>query len=120
MAGESPRSPSSYSTGSGSGGSSSPLNGFVEAFGTAVTSTAAASATAAIAAGRLLTPGGGRERGERFEDMMTARLDDLAKMIGEIADRVLKYVSDRMPGLEACAISTLDTIFAPRLVLRCD
>ena len=52
------------------------------------------------------------------EGASAERIDKLAAMIGEVADRVLKDVSDRMPGLEAWAISTLDTIFAPRLVLR--
>lgn len=48
------------------------------------------------------------------------KMDELARVIGEVADKVLKHVSDRMPGLEAWTISTLDTIFAPRLVLRCE
>lgn len=56
------------------------------------------------------------------EEALDAKAEDMAQMIGQIADRVLKFVSDRMPGLEAWTISTLDTIFAPRLVLRyeCD
>ena len=45
-------------------------------------------------------------------------MDEVARVVGEVADGVLKHVSDRMPGLEAWIISTLDTIFAPRLVLR--
>lgn len=54
----------------------------------------------------------------RRDVVLSAKAGEVAVMIGQIADRVLKYVSDRMPGLEAWTISTLDTIFAPRLVLR--
>lgn len=102
------------------GGSTSPLDGFVEALTTAITSTAAASATAAIAARRLSPPAEGKVNSALLEEEISTRLDNLGKMIGEVADRVLKYVSDRMPGLEAFTLSTLDTIFAPRLLLRCD
>lgn len=49
---------------------------------------------------------------------LDGKVDDIARMIGQIADRVLQFVGNRMPGLETWTISTLDTIFAPRLVLR--
>ncbi|CBN75175.1 conserved unknown protein [Ectocarpus siliculosus] len=45
-------------------------------------------------------------------------MERVGRMIGEVADAVLKHVSDRMPGLEAFTLEILDTIFAPRLVLR--
>ncbi|CAM9458445.1 unnamed protein product [Chrysoparadoxa australica] len=41
-----------------------------------------------------------------------------AAVIGEVADAVLKFLSERMPIVEQWAIEGLDTIFAPRLVLR--
>lgn len=57
-------------------------------------------------------------RFHRGDGVLSAKSGEVAVLIGQIADRVLKYVGDRMPGLEALTISTLDTIFAPRLVLR--
>lgn len=111
---------SSDSSNAENGGSASRLDGFVGALTTAITSTAAASTTAAITARRLSPPVEGKINSALFEEEISTRLDNMAKMIGEVADRVLKYVSDRMPGLEAFALSTLDTIFAPRLLLRCD
>lgn len=96
--------------------------------GVAVTgvSTAAAASRAGGSGGR----GGGGGGGVRStaaasaglavssEEAVAAKMGEVAKAIGEVADSVLKHVSDRMPGLEAWTISTLDTIFAPRLVLR--
>lgn len=78
---------------------------------------------ATSAAGAISRAGGQSRHSDRTpapisEEALAAKVDDVAEAIGQIADRVLKFVSDRMPGLEAWAISTLDTIFAPRLVLR--
>lgn len=114
------RSPSGDSCNPENGGSASPFDGFVEALTAAITSTAAASSTVAIAARRLPSPSKTEVNSALIEEKISTRLDNLAKIIGEVADRVLKYVSDRMPGLEAFTLSTLETIFAPRLLLRCD
>lgn len=82
----------------------------------AVSAMSASTNAAAAAAGRSSRSIGASVTSD---EATAERIDKLAVMIGEVADRILKDVSDRMPGLEAWTISTLDTIFAPRLVLRC-
>lgn len=120
--------------GSGGGGGgdgpgergSSLLSGMAVLAGVAVTGVSAAASAAGRSSSRSVNGGGSRGGGgggERStaaasEEVMAARLEEVARVIGEVADKVLKHVSDRMPGLEAWTISTLDTIFAPRLVMR--
>lgn len=84
-----------------------------------------ASATAiASAAARATGRAGGRSSSSNGahipvkDEVLAEKVEDITRAIGQIADRILQFVSDRMPGLEAWTISTLDTIFAPRLVLR--
>lgn len=82
----------------------------------AVAGIKAASIAVAAASTRRSTRPTGRSRDTAPASEEKAA--EVARLIGEVADKVLKHVSDRMPGLEAWTIRTLDTIFAPRLVLR--
>lgn len=101
--------------GGGGRGSSSLLSGAAVLAGVA--------ATGVAASGRSSRSGGGGRGGSTAaaaagEEAVAAKMEEVARVIGEVADGVLRHASDRMPGLEAWTISTLDTIFAPRLVLR--
>lgn len=98
----------------GAGGGSIPETFFIAASASTVIATAAA---------RAMCGGGKHVLADQthtcaHEENLATKMEDVAEMIGHIADKVLMFVSDRMPGLEAWTISTLDTIFAPRLVLR--
>lgn len=44
--------------------------------------------------------------------------DDLMKLLGLWVDQALNYLSEKAPSIEAWLIEALDTIFAPRLLLR--
>jgi TAG lipase / steryl ester hydrolase / phospholipase A2 / LPA acyltransferase len=46
------------------------------------------------------------------------KLGEYLGLIGELADKTLKFLSEKAPGLETWLIEALDTIFAPRLLLR--
>jgi len=112
---------------SGERGSSSLLSGAAVLAGVAATGVRAAAGRAPARSGGgrggVGGGGGGGSTGggaASSEEMLAVKMDEFARVIGEVADKVLKHVSDRMPGLEAWTISTLDTIFAPRLVLRCE
>ena len=114
------RPPPRGSDGDGRGGESPSLlpgtAAMAVAGAAAVSAMSASTNAAAAAAGRSSRSIGASVTSD---EATAERIDKLAVMIGEVADRILKDVSDRMPGLEAWTISTLDTIFAPRLVLRC-
>eukprot|EP00752_Nemacystus_decipiens_P007607 g6798.t1 len=109
------------------GGSASLLSGVAALAGVAATGVAAAGGSSSKSSGGNRGGGAGGGGGSAAVAAAAAaasaaadaaRMDEVARVIGEVADGVLKHVSDRMPGLEAWIISTLDTIFAPRLVLR--
>lgn len=108
---------------SGDRGSSSLLSG-VAVLAVAVSGVSAAAAASSRSEGG--GSGGSRRGGPAAaaaavvasEEVVAAKMEKVGRMIGEVADAVLKHVSDRMPGLEAFTLEILDTIFAPRLVLR--
>ena len=49
---------------------------------------------------------------------LDARLTEYLGACGQVADRTLNFLSDKAPGTELWLIEALDTIFAPRLLLR--
>ena len=51
-------------------------------------------------------------------NMTDARLADYLGACGEAVDKTLRLLSEKAPGLELWLIEALDTIFAPRLLLR--
>lgn len=114
---------------SGDRGSSSLLSEVAVLAGVAVSGVSAAAAAAASSSRSEGGGSGGSRRGGpaaaaasaaavASEEVVAAKMEEVARVIGEVADGVLKHVSDRMPGLEAFTLEILDTIFAPRLVLR--
>lgn len=124
MAGQPPRLPSTSGRGgdgSSSGRATSSLSTAAAFAASAAAVTSVAAASGAKAAGRSRSRSGSNGSGgiaSVSEEVLAAKAEEMARIVGQVADRVLKHVSDKMPGLEAWTISTLDTIFAPRLVLR--